>query len=34
MSGCGKRCRHGLVKFARTLYKLVTGTLSKGKGEE
>lgn len=31
MSGCSKRCKHGLVKFARTLFKLVTGTLSKGK---
>ena len=31
MSGCSKRCKHGIVKFAQTIFKLITGTLSKGK---
>src|SRR4029434_8523499 len=31
MSGCAKRCKRGLVKFAFSLHKLVTGTLTKGK---
>lgn len=33
MSGCSKRCKHGIVKFAQTIFKLITGTLSKGKGK-
>lgn len=32
MSGCSKRCKHGIVKFTQTVFKLITGTLSKGKG--
>lgn len=31
MSGCSKRCKLGFVKFAQTIFKLVTGTLSKGR---
>lgn len=31
MTGCAKRCKQGLVKFALSLHKLVTGTLIKGK---
>src|SRR4029434_6177280 len=31
MSGCAKRCKRGLVKFAFSLHKLVTGTLTKVK---
>ncbi|XP_017658123.1 Kv channel-interacting protein 1 isoform X1 [Nannospalax galili] len=34
MSGCSKRCRLGLVKFAQTIFKLITGTLSKDKIED
>ncbi|KAF6081521.1 potassium voltage-gated channel interacting protein 1 [Phyllostomus discolor] len=30
MSGCSKRCKLGFVKFAQTIFKLITGTLSKG----
>ncbi|KAM6953312.1 uncharacterized protein FYW47_013919 [Aplochiton taeniatus] len=30
MSGCAQRCKRGLVKFAMSLHKLVTGTLIKG----
>ncbi|CAD7675504.1 unnamed protein product [Nyctereutes procyonoides] len=29
MSGCSKRCKLGFVKFAQTIFKLITGTLSK-----
>ncbi|KAM7389763.1 hypothetical protein PAMP_023721 [Pampus punctatissimus] len=29
MTGCAKRCKQGLVKFALSLHKLVTGTLIK-----
>ncbi|KYO39247.1 hypothetical protein Y1Q_0004875 [Alligator mississippiensis] len=29
MSGCSKRCKHGIVKFAQTIFKLITGTLNK-----
>ncbi|KAF0039733.1 hypothetical protein F2P81_007968 [Scophthalmus maximus] len=29
MAGCAKRCKQGLVKFALSLHKLVTGTLIK-----
>lgn len=32
MGGCSKRCKHGIVKFTQTIFKLITGTLSKGKG--
>lgn len=32
MSGCSKRCKHGIVKFAQAIFKLIAGTLSKGKG--
>lgn len=31
MSGCSKRCKLGFVKFAQTIFKLITGTLSKGR---
>lgn len=31
MSGCSKRCKLGFVKFAQTILKLITGTLSKGR---
>ncbi|XP_073778538.1 A-type potassium channel modulatory protein KCNIP1 isoform X1 [Danio rerio] len=31
MSGCARRCKHGLVKFAVSVSKLVTGTLNKDK---
>lgn len=31
MSGCSKRCRLGFVKFAQTIFKLITGTLNKGR---
>ena len=31
MTGGAKRCKQGLVKFALSLHKLVTGTLIKGK---
>ncbi|XP_056328711.1 Kv channel-interacting protein 1 isoform X2 [Danio aesculapii] len=31
MSGCARRCKHGLVKFALSVSKLVTGTLIKDK---
>lgn len=31
MTGCAKRCKQGLVKFALSLHKLVTGTLIKGR---
>lgn len=34
MSGCSKRCRLGFVKFAQTIFKLITGTLSKDKIED
>ncbi|XP_028907813.1 Kv channel-interacting protein 1 isoform X4 [Ornithorhynchus anatinus] len=34
MSGCSKRCKHGIVKFARTVFKLITGTLRKDKIED
>lgn len=30
MAGCAKRCQQGLVKFASSLHKLITGTLIKG----
>ncbi|EPY79536.1 hypothetical protein CB1_000916019 [Camelus ferus] len=30
MSSCSKRCKLGFVKFAQTIFKLITGTLSKG----
>ncbi|KAI3351181.1 hypothetical protein L3Q82_005740 [Scortum barcoo] len=30
MTGCAKRCKQGLIKFALSLHKLVTGTLIKG----
>ncbi|XP_074169985.1 A-type potassium channel modulatory protein KCNIP1 isoform X2 [Rhinolophus sinicus] len=33
MSGCSKRCKLGFVKFAQTIFKLITGTLSKGSSE-
>ncbi|KAI9538879.1 hypothetical protein NQZ68_008956 [Dissostichus eleginoides] len=29
MSGCAKRCKQGLIKFAVTMHKLLTGTLIK-----
>ncbi|XP_011369291.1 Kv channel-interacting protein 1 [Pteropus vampyrus] len=29
MSGCSKRCKLGFLKFAQTILKLITGTLSK-----
>ncbi|KAJ3587183.1 hypothetical protein NHX12_010781 [Muraenolepis orangiensis] len=28
MAGCAKRCKQGLVKFAVSLHRLVTGTLT------
>ncbi|XP_053346572.1 Kv channel-interacting protein 1 isoform X2 [Clarias gariepinus] len=31
MSACAKHCKHGLVKFAVSVHKLVTGTLNKDK---
>lgn len=31
MSGCSKRCKLGFLKFAQTIFKLITGTLSKGR---
>lgn len=31
MSGCSKRCKLGFLKFAQTILKLITGTLSKGR---
>lgn len=31
MSSCSKRCKLGFVKFAQTIFKLITGTLSKGR---
>lgn len=31
MSGCSRRCKLGFVKFAQTVLKLITGTLSKGR---
>ncbi|KAB0369798.1 hypothetical protein FD755_018791 [Muntiacus reevesi] len=34
MSGCSKRCKLGFVKFAQTIFKLITGTLSKGQGAQ
>lgn len=34
MSGCSKRCKLGFVKFAQTILKLITGTLSKDKIED
>ncbi|XP_023184870.1 Kv channel-interacting protein 1 isoform X1 [Xiphophorus maculatus] len=34
MTGCAKRCKQGLVKFAFTLHKLVTGTLIKDKADD
>uniref|UniRef100_A0A669EGV8 Potassium voltage-gated channel interacting protein 1 n=1 Tax=Oreochromis niloticus TaxID=8128 RepID=A0A669EGV8_ORENI len=34
MTGCAKRCKQGLVKFAVTLHKLVTGTLIKDKADD
>ncbi|XP_043344755.1 Kv channel-interacting protein 1 isoform X1 [Cervus elaphus] len=34
MSGCSKRCKLGFVKFAQTIFKLITGTLSKDKIED
>nr|XP_006002505.1 PREDICTED: Kv channel-interacting protein 1 [Latimeria chalumnae] len=34
MTGCTKRCKHGIVKFAQTIFKLVTGTLNKDKIED
>ena len=34
MSSCSKRCRLGFVKFAQTIFKLITGTLSKDKIED
>ncbi|XP_027635505.1 Kv channel-interacting protein 1 isoform X2 [Falco biarmicus] len=34
MSGCSKRCKHGIVKFAQTIFNLITGTLSKDKIED
>ncbi|KAK0144861.1 hypothetical protein N1851_016568 [Merluccius polli] len=33
MAGCAKRCKQGLVKFAVSLHRLVTGTLIKVEGE-
>lgn len=30
MTGCAKRCKQGIIKFALSLHKLVTGTLNKG----
>ncbi|XP_026136086.1 Kv channel-interacting protein 1 isoform X1 [Carassius auratus] len=34
MSGCARRCKHGLVKFALSVSKLVTGTLIKDKVDD
>uniref|UniRef100_A0AAQ5YFQ2 EF-hand domain-containing protein n=1 Tax=Amphiprion ocellaris TaxID=80972 RepID=A0AAQ5YFQ2_AMPOC len=34
MAGCAKRCKQGLVKFALSLHKLVTGTLNKDKADD
>ncbi|XP_072295811.1 A-type potassium channel modulatory protein KCNIP1-like isoform X1 [Eucyclogobius newberryi] len=34
MAGCAKRCKQGLVKFAISVHKLVTGTLSKDKADD
>uniref|UniRef100_A0A3B4EKN3 EF-hand domain-containing protein n=1 Tax=Pygocentrus nattereri TaxID=42514 RepID=A0A3B4EKN3_PYGNA len=34
MSACAKRCKHGLVKFAVSVHKLVTGTLIKDKVDD
>ncbi|KAE8285926.1 Kv channel-interacting protein 1 [Larimichthys crocea] len=34
MTGCAKRCKQGLVKFALTLHKLVTGTLIKDRADD
>ncbi|XP_006864883.1 PREDICTED: Kv channel-interacting protein 1 isoform X1 [Chrysochloris asiatica] len=34
MSGCSTRCKLGFVKFAQTIFKLITGTLNKDKIED
>uniref|UniRef100_A0A3B5AVN7 Potassium voltage-gated channel interacting protein 1 n=1 Tax=Stegastes partitus TaxID=144197 RepID=A0A3B5AVN7_9TELE len=34
MAGCAKRCKQGLVKFALSLHKLVTGSLIKDKADD
>ncbi|KAF4105158.1 Kv channel-interacting protein 1 isoform X1 [Onychostoma macrolepis] len=34
MSGCARRCKHGLVKFALSVSKLVTGTLIKDRVDD
>uniref|UniRef100_A0A3P9JPI9 EF-hand domain-containing protein n=1 Tax=Oryzias latipes TaxID=8090 RepID=A0A3P9JPI9_ORYLA len=34
MSGCTRRCKQGLIKFALTLHKLLTGTLSKDNADD
>uniref|UniRef100_A0A8C4HGK8 EF-hand domain-containing protein n=1 Tax=Dicentrarchus labrax TaxID=13489 RepID=A0A8C4HGK8_DICLA len=34
MTGCAKRCKQGLVKFALSLHKLVTGTLIKDRADD
>lgn len=31
MSGCSTRCKLGFLKFAQTIFKLISGTLSKGR---
>ncbi|KAF6726692.1 Kv channel-interacting protein 1 [Oryzias melastigma] len=34
MAGCTRRCKRGLIKFALTLHKLLTGTLSKDTADD